>query len=421
MTARLPLAGIRVADFGWRAVAPISARMLAWGGAEVIRVESTTRHDGARLTPPLTPGVEGSYNVSAWFNNYNSNKLSISLNLRHPAGCDLALKLVALSDIVVENFAGGVMDRLGLGYQDLCKVKPDIIMASHSLTGLTGPWKHVRGHGPMAAAMAGMHFLSGYPDRDPIATGQAYTDYVVNPHHSAYALLAALHYRRRTGTGQYIDLSQYESIAQTTGTAVLEYTTLGRVRQRMANRSPYTAPQGVYPCQPDGEAGQGNDGAPHSLERWCAVSVATDEEWRSLCRVMGRPELGGDPRYATFAARKEHEDELDEVIAAWTSGQRAEDVMRCLQEAGVAAGVVQNARDLLTADPQMAARGHYRRLVHAEAGETSYDGPPFTLSECPIELRPAPLLGEHNDYVFKEILGLTDAEISAGYTDGVIA
>lgn len=416
MTTGLPLAGIRVADFGWRAVAPISARMLAWGGAEVIRIESTTRHDGARLTPPLTPGVEGSYNVSAWFNNYNSNKLSISLNLRHPCGRDLALQLVSTSDIVVENFAGGVMDRLGLGFEDLRRVKPDVIMASHSLTGLSGPWQHVRGHGPMAAAMAGMHFLSGYADRDPIAPGQAYTDYVVNPHHSAYVLLAALHYRRRTGKGQYIDLAQYESIVQTTGTAVLEYTTLGRVRQRMGNRSPYAAPQGVYPCRPDeADAGQPSAG------RWCVISVANDDEWRILCRVMDQPDLADDPRYATFAARKQHEDELDGIIGIWTAGRRAEEVMHGLQAAGVAAGVVQNARDLLTDDPQMAARGHYRRLEHAEAGERMYDGPPFTLSASPIDLRPAPLLGEHNDYVFTQLLGLTDDQISEGYAEGYIA
>lgn len=413
-TTRLPLQGIRVADFGWRAVAPISARMLAWGGAEVIRIESTTRHDGARTTPPLTPGVQGSYNVSGWFNNYNSNKLSISLNLRHPKARDLALKLVSISDIVVENFSGGVMERLGLGYEELRKVKPDIIMASHSLTGLTGPWQHVRGHGPMAAAMAGMHYISGYPDRDPIAPGQAYTDYIVNPHHSAYVLLAALHYRQRTGRGQYIDLSQYESIIHTTGTMVLEYTTLGRVRQRTGNRSPYAAPQNVYPCQPVGHNGTSDD-------RWCAISIATDEEWRSLCREMGRPELADDPRFATFAGRKENEEAIDEIIAAWTAGQQAEDVMRQLQAVGVAAGVVQNAKNLLVDDPQMKARGHYRKVVHAEAGETTYDGPPFKLSASPIELTPAPLLGEHNDYVLKDLLGLTDDEISEGYAEGYIA
>jgi benzylsuccinate CoA-transferase BbsF subunit len=266
----------------------------------------------------------------------------------------------------------------------------------------------------MAASMAGMHALSGYPDREPIAPGQAYTDYVVNPHHSAYALLAALHFRRRTGRGQYIDLAQYESIVQTTGTMVLEYTTLGRSHERSGNRSPYAAPQGVYPCLPEER-----NGTPE--ERWCAVSVEGDEEWCALCRVIERPELGDERRYATAAARADHADEIDAIISAWTAKRRAEDVMLRLQEAGVAAGVVQDSEDLLTRDPQLAARGHYRRVVHAEAGETRYDGPPFTLSACPIELRPAPLLGEHNDYVFKELLGLSDAEISAGYTANFIA
>src|SRR5207253_2263512 len=151
-----------------------------------------------------------------------------------------------------------------------------------SLPGLSGPWQHVRGHGPMAAALAGMHALSGYPDRDPIAPGQAFTDYVVNPHHSAYALLAALHYRRKSGRGQYIDLAQYESIIHTTGTMVLEYTTLGRVRQRTGNRSPYAAPQGAYRCLPTDRGG-----VPE--ERWCVISVSNDEEWRALCAIIGRP------------------------------------------------------------------------------------------------------------------------------------
>lgn len=420
MTDRLPLQGVRVADFGWRAVAPIAARMLAWGGAEVIRIESTTRHDGARLTPPLSPHVEGSYNVSAWFNNYNSNKLSIPLNLRDPRGRELALRLVAVSDIVVENFAGGVMERLGLGYNALRAVRPDVIMASHSLTGLDGPWKHVRGHGPMAAALAGMHFLSGYPDRDPIAPGQAYTDYVVNPHHSAYALLAALHYRRRTGKGQYIDLSQYESIVNTTGTAVLEASALGQVQQRNGNRSRYAAPQGVYPCL-DETMPNGTAVAPATITRWSAVSVENDDEWRALCRVIDRPELAADPRFATVDGRREQEDALDEIIAGWTRTRRAEEVMQRLQAAGVAAGVVQNAKDMLTADPQMRERGHYRRVVHAEAGKTTYDGPPFKLSGAAIEVRPAPLLGEHNDQVFKDLLGLTDAGLIEGYTEGYIA
>jgi benzylsuccinate CoA-transferase BbsF subunit len=413
MTTRMPLEGIRVADFGWRAVAPISARMLGWGGAEVIRVESATRHDGARLTPPLTPNVEGSYNVSHFFNNKNTNKLSVSLNLRDPRGKALALQLASKCDIVVENFAGGVMARLGLGYNDIRALRPDVIMISHSLTGLSGPWKKIKGHGPMAAAMAGMNALSGYPDAAPIAPGQAYTDYIVNPHHSVFAVLAALHHRRRTGKGQYIDLAQYESIIHSTGTAFLEYTALGQVRTRMGNRSPYAAPQGIYPCRAETADGQ-------TLERWCVISVASDGDWASLCRVIGRPDLACDPAYATFECRKQREDQIDAVLGVWTAERRAEQVMAELQAAGVAAGVVQNGRDMFE-DPQLLARNHYRTVMHPEAGKTRYDGPPFNLSECPMEVRSAPLLGEHNDYVFRDLLGLTDDEISTGYAEGFIA
>jgi benzylsuccinate CoA-transferase BbsF subunit len=387
--------------------------MLAWGGAEVIRVESATRHDGARLTPPLAANVEGSFNVSHFFNNKNSNKLSVSLNLRDPRGKALALALASKCDIVVENFAGGVMARLGLGYDDIRRLRPDVIMISHSLTGLSGPWKHVKGHGPMAAAMAGMNALSGYPDAAPIAPGQAYTDYIVNPHHSVFALLAALHYRRRSGKGQYIDLAQYESIIHTTGTALLEYTTLGHVRDRMGNRSPYAAPQGIYACRPEINDGQ-------TLERWCVISVSNDEEWCLLCRAIGRPQLAEDPRFATFAARKQHEDEIDAILSVWTAEQRSEDVMCRLQAAGVPAGTVNNGRDMFK-DPQLLARRHYRTVDHPETGPTRYDGPPFSLSDCPLEVTAAPLLGEHNDYVFRELLGLGEDEISEGYAEGFIA
>jgi benzylsuccinate CoA-transferase BbsF subunit len=411
--ATKPLEGIRVADFGWRAVAPISARMLAWGGAEVIRVESATRHDGARLTPPLAPHGEGSFNASHFFNNKNTNKRSVTLNLRDPHGKALALALAAKCDIVVENFAGGVMARLGLGYDDIRRLRPDVIMISHSLTGLSGPWKNVKGHGPMAAAMAGMNALSGYPDAPPIAPGQAYTDYIVNPHHSVFAVLAALHFRRRTGKGQYIDLAQYESIVHTTGTALLEYTALGQVRNRDGNRSPNAAPQGIYACRPEEYQGQ-------RLERWCVISVATDEEWRRLCDAIGCPELGADARFACFEARKRHEDEIHAMLSVWTADRLAEAVMQILQAAGVAAGAVHNARDMFE-DPQIQARKHYRTVVHPETGPTRYDGPPFLMSDCQLEVTPPPLLGGDNDYVFRDLLGLSEDEISNGYAEGFIA
>jgi crotonobetainyl-CoA:carnitine CoA-transferase CaiB-like acyl-CoA transferase len=409
-----PLEGVRVLDFGWRAVAPLAARLLAWGGAEVIRIESAIRHDGARQTPPMTPGVKGSFNVSAWWNVMNSNKLSISLNLAHPKGKELALKLVPLSDIVVENFSAGTMDKLGLGYDVMRQRKPDIIFVSHSLSGVTGPWKHVKGHGPMAAAMAGLHYLSGPEETPPVSPGSAYTDYVTNPHHSAYAILAALHYRRKTGKGQFIDLAQYESIAASTGTAILEYTANGEVRPRIGSRSPNFAPQGVYPCRPFLYKGQEHD-------RWIAISITSDQEWKALCDVIERKDLGSDARYGTFAGRKQHEDDLDKAISGWTKDQDAHVAMITLQRAGVPAGAVQNAMDLMERDPQMAVRGHYQSLEHAEAGVTRYDGPPFKLSATPISLTPAPLLGEHNDYVFRQVLKLSDEEINDGLVAGYIA
>ncbi len=409
----MPLAGVRVLDFGWRAVAPISVRTLAWAGAEVIRIESTTRHDGARQMDPVPPEGRSSFNMSGWFNNYNANKLSISLNLRHPKGKDLALRLVPDSDVVVENFSAGTMDRMGLGYEVMKSLRQDIIMCSHSLAGLTGCWKNVKGHGPMGAAMAGLHYLAGYEYSDPISPGHAFTDYAVNPHMSSFALLAALHHREKTGKGQYIDLSQYESIISTTGTAVLEYSTLGRVQPRMGNHSYHAAPQGVYPCASIFLDDRDED-------RWCVISVTDVDEWSSLCGVIGRPELASDERYATFEARKANEDELDEIVSAWTSDKPAEQVFKAMQDAGVPAGVVQNGKELL-ADPQLTARGHYRKVVHEEAGETTYDGPPYIMSGVDFEIKPAPLLGEHNDYVLKTVLNLSEDEINEGYVEGFIA
>ncbi|MFQ6026739.1 MAG: CaiB/BaiF CoA transferase family protein [Dehalococcoidia bacterium] len=413
MTGKMPLEGIRVLDLGWRAVAPVCARMLAWGGAEVIRIESATRHDGARQMPPITPGVVGSLDASEWFNNFNANKLSVSLNLADPRGKELALRLASLCDIVVENFSSGTIARMGLGYDTLKELRPDLIMVSHSLTGLSGPWKHVKGHGPMAAAMAGMHHLSGYEDTPPLSPAQAYTDYIVNPHHSSFAIMAALHHRRRTGKGQYIDLAQYESIAHTTGPSILEYSTLGRVRGRTGNRSWYAAPQGIYPCLPIMVEGEESD-------RWCVVSIGSDEEWRSFCDVIGQPDLAAE-RYASFEGRKKHEEQLDEVIGEWTSGRTAEAVMQRLQAEGIAAGVVQNAQDLLDDDPQMKAATHYRKVQHPVTGDSTYDGPPFSMSECPLEVRPGPLLGQHNDYIFQELLGLDEEDINMGYVEGFIA
>jgi len=404
MKVKYPLQGIRVVDFSWRATGPIAARMLAWYGAEVIRIESFTRLCGMRQLPPFTPGGEG-LNIGGFFNNCNSSKLAVTLNLSKPKGVEIAKKLIAKSDVVVENFSAGAMENMGLGYDELVKVKPDIIMVSHSIMGLSGPWKEVSGHGPNIQAMSGLDYIMGYPDRPPIGTGVAITDYIVNPHHSALAVLAALHYRQRTGRGQYIDLAQYESVINATGTAILEYTTNRRCQERIGNRIPHAAPHGVYRCR-------GND-------RWCVISVFQDAEWEALCRVMGQPQLARETRFATLLARKENEDELDRVVEQWTVELTAEEVMLSLQQAGVAAGVVQNAEDLVMRDPQMRARSHYRKVHHVEAGERLYDGPPFILSANPIEVKPAPMLGEHNEYVYGEILGMTEEEITECYVEGI--
>ncbi|MBI3953783.1 MAG: CoA transferase [Chloroflexi bacterium] len=405
---KAPLEGIRVVDFGWRATAPIAARMLAWHGAEVIRIESFTRLCGMRQSPPFPPGTENSLNTSGYFNNFNSSKLAATLNLTFPDAKEIAKGLIKISDVVVENFAAGVMDKLGLGYRDLVKIKPDIVMISHALMGTSGPWKRVSGHGPNVQALAGLDQISGYPDRAPIGSGVAHTDYIVNPHHSSFAILAALYHRRRTGRGQYIDLAQYESVINATGPMMLDYFANGRVQGRIGNRHPQAAPHGVYRCR-------GED------DNWCAITVFADEEWQQLCQAMGRPELARDPRFDCLECRQANEDALDRIVEGWTSQQTRQDVMEQLQRLGVAAGAVQHAGDLLRGDLQMRARGHYRYPEHPEAGQRAYDGPPFRFSSALSRVERAPLLGEHNEYVYRELLGLQDETMGAHYAQGVFA
>ncbi|MBI3954025.1 MAG: CoA transferase [Chloroflexi bacterium] len=405
MTA--PLEGIRVADFGWRAVAPIAARMLAWYGAEVIHIESYTRLCGMRQSGPFPPGTETSLNTSGFFNNFNCSKLAVTLNLATSEGIKVAKGLIKISDVVVENFSGGVMEKLGLGYRDLAQIRPDVILVSHSLMGTSGPWRRVSGHGPNVQAMAGLDHITGYPDRDPIGSGVSHTDYTINPHHSAFAILAALHHRRLTGRGQYIDLAQYESVINATGPMMLEYFANGRVPGRAGNRHPAAAPHGVYRCRDE--------------NTWCAITVFADEEWQRLCQAIGRPELARDPRFDCLECRQANEDALDRTLEAWTSQRTPGEVMEQLQRCGVAAGAVQHAGDLLTRDPQLRARGHYHYPDHPEAGRRAYDGPPFKLSAAPARVERAPLLAEHNDYLYRELLNLTEETITDYIVQGVIA
>jgi benzylsuccinate CoA-transferase BbsF subunit len=388
------LAGIKVVDFTWHLTGPLTTKALADCGAEVIRVESRKRPDIQRVGARF-----GS------FSQYNTGKLGITLNVATPQGLELCKRLIARADIVVENFAGGAMERMGLGYETLKGLKPDLIMCSSCMQGQTGPHARHPGSGHKLTSLAGFSHITGWPDREPGYIG-AYTDFVA-PRFNIIAILAALEYRRRTGKGQYLDMSQYENSVQFMAALALDYSVNKRVLGRIGNQCDYAAPHNAYRCR--GE------------DRWCTIAVFTDQEWQSFCRVIGSPEWTRDTRFTTLSGRKKNEAEMDRHIEAWTVQRSAEEAMAALQNAGVAAGVVETGEDLLDHDPQFKHRHTFTELDHPDGGRyRTQAGPHFLLSKTPFDVKRAPRLGEHNEHVFKGILGLSDAEFAGLVKAGVI-
>jgi benzylsuccinate CoA-transferase BbsF subunit len=391
------LEGIKVADFTWAAVGPMTMKTFADYGAEVIQIESVTRLTGMRWLPD--------YNASAAFNQWATNKLSCAINLAKPKGIELAKKIVAWADIVADNMRGQSMKRMGLGYEELKKVKPDIIVLSSCMMGQTGPYSTSMGDGGTLTALSGFRHITGWPDREPLGPAGPYTDFVA-PRFNTFALLAALDYRRRTGKGQYLDFAQYENGAHFMAPLILDYNVNGRVAGREGNRYPNAAPHGAFPCRGD--------------DRWCAIAVFTDEEWESFCKVIGNPAWTKKPEFSTLLARKKNEDELERLVGEWTVNHTAEEVMNMMQQNGVPAGVLQNAQDLQDRDPQLKHRNFYRTLNHPVTGEIHAPRDVIVFSKVPCELNRAPLLGEHTDYILKEKLGMPENEISELKEAGVL-
>ncbi|MBF8265456.1 MAG: putative acyl-CoA transferase/carnitine dehydratase [Dehalococcoidia bacterium] len=385
--------GLKVADFSWAIVGPVVARYLGDHGATVVRVESATRPDIVRASPPFKDKVAG-INRSAYYTNYNSSKYSLSLNMDLPQARDVARRLAVWSDVVIESMAPGVIKGWGLGYDDLQTLKPDLIMMSTSNLGQTGPLASMVGFGTQLVSQAGFTHLTGWPDREPAQPYAAYTD-MLAPGFGTSALIGALEYRRRTGKGQYLDLSQLEGGLHFLASLFLDYQINGVEARRDGNRSTDAAPHGAYRCR--GE------------DRWCAIAVDSTASWQVFKSQIIGVAWVNDPRFAILQGRKANEDEMDKLVEAWTIEQTAEEVMMRLQAVRVAAGVVKNARDILE-DPQLSHRRHYRTLNHPEIGPHTYDYPPFHMSRTPAEIRNAPCLGEHNEFVIKELLGMSDEE-----------
>ena len=355
------------------------------------------------MTPPFKDGVAG-VDRSAFMADYNTNKYGVSLDINTPKGLEIARDLILWSDVVAESFSPRAMAKWGLDYESIRKLKPEIIYYSASQQGHGGPHSGFIGFGMMMASLSGYAHLTGWPDRDPAPPYGAYTDFI-SPFFGAAALVAALDHKRKTGVGQHLDLSQLECGLQLIAPVQMDYALNGHEMKRDGNRDPRAAPHNAYPCREE--------------DSWCAIAVFTDEEWTSLCMVMDKPEWVRDPRFENLKARKANEDELNRLIGEWTRELDAQKVMETLQSVGVPAGIVLNAEGQFN-DPQVKYRGFFKHLEHDVIGRHAYDGFSFELSRTPGSLTAAPTLGQHNEYVYKEILGMSDEDIGDLIAEGVI-
>ena len=400
---RQPLAGIRIVDFTWAWAGPQATLLLGMLGAEIIRIESRARLDHSRIRSLMTGPTLVSPDHSVIFGELNLNKLSLTLNLTQPRAAEIVKSLVKLSDVVAENMRPGVLDRLGLGYEALRAVKPDIIMLSSSAVGSTGPERKYVGYAPTFAALGGIAHISGQPEGPPTPLSGAIDLRVGTT--SAFAIMAALYHRARTGQGQYIDLSSTEAICALIGDTFLEYAMNRRSPGHAGNRDRIMAPHNCYPCAGD--------------HKWVTIAVATDDEWRALCGAVADPRLE-DERFSDGYGRWHHQEELDQIIGEWTASRSPQEITQTLQAAGVAALPVHDGRSLVE-DPQVRQRGLMQQVEHPLTSRRLVAGPPWRFSRTPASIRrPAPLLGEHNRYVLNELLGLPDEEIERLEEQGVI-
>lgn len=379
------LDGIRIIDFTRVLAGPFATRILADYGAEVIKIQPTFEEETENW-------------AKGYYNNWNRNKLGISLNLSQPGAIDIVKKLIKISDVVMENFSPRVMANWKLDYSNLKKVRPDIIMVSLSAMGHTGAWRNYVGFGPTIQAFSGITHLTSFSGKPALGMGTSFADHVAGLF-AAVAVLAALEYRLQTGKGQYIDISQLEAMCTLLAPTLMDCAINGEVARPLGNSSARAAPYGVYRC--------------HGDDRWCAIAVFSDEEWQAFCSVLGNPAWCKQSKFATLSSRLENTGELNQLVEDWTRQHSAEEVMVSLQQAGIAAGVVQSARDIAQ-DIQLEARNFFIQLDHPELGRTTMDGMPIKLSRTSPNFRCcAPTLGRDNNYVLRNLLRLSEEEIAA--------
>jgi crotonobetainyl-CoA:carnitine CoA-transferase CaiB-like acyl-CoA transferase len=405
MMERLPLLGIRILDLSKVWAGPYGTRLLADMGAEVIKVEAAASWDMTRSLSLLGPEVERQYNKSGYFMEYNRNKYGCTIDLATPQGRELGLRLTAMSDVVIENYRADVLESLGLTYDALRAVKPDIILVSMPSHGLWGPDAGRIGYGTHMEQLVGLTSLTGYLDGPPQKSGISYGDPMAGAT-AAAATIAALLHRRSTGRGQHVEIAQIEALLPFLGEFFLEYGMTGVAPQRRGNRHRSMAPHGAYRCADD---------------TWLALAVGSDAEFAALCDVIGGPELAQDGRFADVVSRYHHQDELDEVVSAWTIDRSHRDAAAALQAAGVNAEPVLTIPELV-ADPHLGERAFWEEVTHLESGTWKTTAPAWRFSRTPAHVRlPAPVFGEHNDYVLRELLGLGDEEIAALEREGIVA
>ncbi|UZK67010.1 CaiB/BaiF CoA transferase family protein [Sphingomonas sp. M1-B02] len=394
----LPLQGIKVADFSWVGAGPRATKDLADMGATVIKIESRKRLDLGRMSPPFAGGVRDP-DASLFFGITNTSKMGVTINLSDPRGVEVAKKLVAWADVVVENFSHGYMERIGLSFDTLKAINPAIIQISVSVAGRSGPLGTMRGYGNSAGALSGMAALSGWPDRDPHMAPFAYGD-VVAPMFATVATLAALEHRRQTGEGQHIDISQTEPLIHVMADQFAS--AQAGNGGKPGNRSAGHAPHGAFPAR-------GHD-------QWIAIVARSDAEWEILAETAGI----ADPHFATLEGRKANEDALDAALSEWTRHQDKHALADRLTALGIPAEAVNDGRDVFT-DPELAERGHYRPITHSKIGTCDMPAPPLRFSESAIRVTAPPNLGEHNHAIFVDLLGMSEAEVAELTQAGALA
>jgi crotonobetainyl-CoA:carnitine CoA-transferase CaiB-like acyl-CoA transferase len=387
----LPLQGIRIADFTWLGVGPACTFLLATLGAECIRIINAARPIETRRLGGWPARVKAHTLDVHLFNDLQVNKICVAIDASKPEGLELIKNLIAISNVVAENFSPGTMKKLGLSYEELCQIKPDIIMVSLSASGQTGPENFYRGYAPVFAALGGLSSITGYKDGPPTELRHS-MDYFCG-FAGAFAALAAIFHWQQTGEGQYVDVANRETLSCTIGEMILDYTMNGRIQGPQGNIQPTLAPHNVYPCMGD--------------DRWVTIAVGSPKEWEALCFAINHPDWLQDPKFADQYLRWKHQAEIDKLISNYTRAHDPYEVTELLQKVGVAAFPSMNNEDLFT-DRHLQNREVYEVPVHPEEGAQAMPGAPWKMSQTPTPIQGAnPNIGEHNEYVLCELLGIS--------------